>query len=60
MKENESMQKKLMSQEEEFRLQNETLMKELAQVKRIERYSLRSIYYLPTDWTLGWGSPAFS
>jgi len=32
MKENESMQKKLMSQEEEFRLQNETLMKELAQV----------------------------
>ena len=34
MKENESMQKKLMSQEEEFQLQNETLLRELAQVSR--------------------------
>ena len=32
MQENEGLQRKLLSQEEEFRLQNETLMKELGQV----------------------------
>lgn len=34
MQENDSLQRKLGSQEEDFRLQNETIMKELAQVRR--------------------------
>jgi len=32
LQENESLQRKLMSQEDEFRLQNETLMQELNRV----------------------------
>ena len=32
LEENESLQRKLLSQEDDFRLQNETLMKELGHV----------------------------
>ena len=32
LEENDSLQRKLLSQEDDFRLQNETLMKELGQV----------------------------
>ena len=34
LEENDGLQRKLLSQEDDFRLQNETLMKELGQVGR--------------------------
>jgi len=42
MKENDLLEQKLRSQEDDFRLQNEALMKELAQVLKKNNYC----YYL--------------